>query len=205
MDIHCFANGVENGTSFRETFRRRNWRRVFLSIWFCKILKQLSPSRSVKSCGYIPRRFTSRYISTTIFTFPSGDSCILARDSDPIRLFKTPRSVSVYVLMTDVCGMYFRSYILKNLSLCWNTEQGKGASAPSIFLHFLTFSLPGVKQIVKQIFYRSNWTTLVFQLEFQLINTPFTRKEIKTEHTKITWKPGCWRRINSLLSKKKHV
>ena len=30
------------------------------------ILKQLSPSGSVKSCGDIPRRFVSRYISTTI-------------------------------------------------------------------------------------------------------------------------------------------
>ena len=30
------------------------------------ILKQLSPSGSVKSGGYIPRRFASRYISTTI-------------------------------------------------------------------------------------------------------------------------------------------
>ena len=88
--------------------------------------------------------------------------------------------------MTDVCGMFFRSNILKNLSLCWNTEQGKGASASSIFLHFFYFYFPGVKQIVKQIFYRNNWTTQVFQLEFQLINTPFTRKEIKTEHTKIT-------------------
>ena len=28
--------------------------------------KQLSPSGSVKSGGYIPRRFASRYISTTI-------------------------------------------------------------------------------------------------------------------------------------------
>ena len=30
------------------------------------IQKQLSPSGSVKSGGYIPRRFASRYISTTI-------------------------------------------------------------------------------------------------------------------------------------------
>ena len=30
------------------------------------ILKQLSPSGSVKSGGYIPRPFASRYISTTI-------------------------------------------------------------------------------------------------------------------------------------------
>ena len=33
-------------------------------IW--QILKQLSPSGSVKSGGYIARRFASRYISTTI-------------------------------------------------------------------------------------------------------------------------------------------
>ena len=33
-------------------------------IWY--ILKQLSPSGSVKSGGYISRRFVSRYISTTI-------------------------------------------------------------------------------------------------------------------------------------------
>ena len=33
-------------------------------IWL--ILKQLPPSGSVKSDGYIPRRFASRYISTTI-------------------------------------------------------------------------------------------------------------------------------------------
>ena len=33
-------------------------------IWY--ILKQLSPSGSVKSGGYIPRRFMSQYISTTI-------------------------------------------------------------------------------------------------------------------------------------------
>ena len=30
------------------------------------ILKQLSPSGSVNSGGYIPQRFASRYISTTI-------------------------------------------------------------------------------------------------------------------------------------------
>ena len=30
------------------------------------ILKQLSPSGPVRSSGYIPRRFASRYISTTI-------------------------------------------------------------------------------------------------------------------------------------------
>ena len=41
------------------------------------ILKQLSPSGSVKSGGYIPRRFASRYIYPPLFTFPSGDSCIL--------------------------------------------------------------------------------------------------------------------------------
>ena len=33
-------------------------------IWL--ILKQLSPSGEVDSGGYIPRRFASRYISTTI-------------------------------------------------------------------------------------------------------------------------------------------
>ena len=33
-------------------------------IWL--ILKQLSPSGSVKSGGYIPRRFASLYISTAI-------------------------------------------------------------------------------------------------------------------------------------------
>ena len=33
-------------------------------IWW--ILKQLSPSGSVKSGGYVPRRFASRYIFTTI-------------------------------------------------------------------------------------------------------------------------------------------
>ena len=38
--------------------------------------KKLSPSGSVKSGGYIPRRFASRYISTYIH-LPSGDSCIL--------------------------------------------------------------------------------------------------------------------------------
>ena len=38
---------------------------LFVSI-FSKILKQLSPSGSVKSGGYIPRRFASQYISTTI-------------------------------------------------------------------------------------------------------------------------------------------
>ena len=36
------------------------------------ILKQLSPSGSVKSGGYIPRRFASRYISTTIH-LPFGE------------------------------------------------------------------------------------------------------------------------------------
>ena len=36
------------------------------------ILKQLSPSGSVKSGGYIPRRFASRYISTTI-RLPFGE------------------------------------------------------------------------------------------------------------------------------------
>ena len=41
-------------------------------IW--KILKQLSPSGSVKSGGYIPRRFASQYISTTIhLPFPNLD------------------------------------------------------------------------------------------------------------------------------------
>ena len=35
--------------------------------------KTTIPSGSVKSGGYIPRRFASRYISTT----PSGDSCII--------------------------------------------------------------------------------------------------------------------------------
>ena len=35
------------------------------------ILKQLSPSGTVKSGGYIPRRCASRYISTTIY-FPFG-------------------------------------------------------------------------------------------------------------------------------------
>ena len=39
-------------------------------IW--QILKQLSPSGSVKSGGYIPRRFASRYISTTIH-LPFGE------------------------------------------------------------------------------------------------------------------------------------
>ena len=39
--------------------------------------KQLFPSGSLKSGGYIPRRFTSRYIST-ILTSPSGDSCIIS-------------------------------------------------------------------------------------------------------------------------------
>ena len=43
---------------------------------FGKYLKQLSPSGSVKSGGYIPRRFASRYIFTTI-QFPFGDSCII--------------------------------------------------------------------------------------------------------------------------------
>ena len=33
-------------------------------IW--QMLKQLPPSGSVKGGGYIPRRFTSRYISTSI-------------------------------------------------------------------------------------------------------------------------------------------
>ena len=28
VDIHCFANGEKNGASFRESFRRRNWRSV---------------------------------------------------------------------------------------------------------------------------------------------------------------------------------
>ena len=50
----------------------------FFIIW--SILKQLSPSGSVKSCGYIPRRFASRYISTAIHISPSGDSCILFQD-----------------------------------------------------------------------------------------------------------------------------
>ena len=39
-------------------------------IW--QILKQLSPSGSVKSGGYIPRRFASRCISTTIH-LPFGE------------------------------------------------------------------------------------------------------------------------------------
>ena len=39
-------------------------------IW--KILKQLSPSGSVKSGRYILRRFASRYISTTIH-LPFGE------------------------------------------------------------------------------------------------------------------------------------
>ena len=40
------------------------------------IVKQLSPSGSVKSGGYIPRSFVSQYISTTIH-LPLGDSCIV--------------------------------------------------------------------------------------------------------------------------------
>ena len=36
------------------------------------VLKQLSPSGSVKSAGYIPRRFASRYISTTIHLLFGG-------------------------------------------------------------------------------------------------------------------------------------
>ena len=59
LDIHCFANGEKNGASFRESFRRRNWRSVFYPSDLV-ILKQLSPSGSVKSGGYIPRRFASR-------------------------------------------------------------------------------------------------------------------------------------------------
>ena len=31
---------------------------------------------TVKSGGYIPRRFASRYIYPPIFAFPSGDSCV---------------------------------------------------------------------------------------------------------------------------------
>ena len=40
--------------------------------------RQLSPSGSMKSGGYIPRRFPSR-IYPPLFTSPSGDSCILSR------------------------------------------------------------------------------------------------------------------------------
>ena len=39
--------------------------------------KTTIPSGSVKSGGYIPRRFASRYTSTTIHLPPSGDSCII--------------------------------------------------------------------------------------------------------------------------------
>ena len=32
MDIHCSANGEKNGSSFRESFRRRNENSIFLSV-----------------------------------------------------------------------------------------------------------------------------------------------------------------------------
>ena len=39
--------------------------------------KKLSPSESVNSASYIPRRFASRYLTSPLFTSSSVDSCIL--------------------------------------------------------------------------------------------------------------------------------
>ena len=71
-----FCDRSQDGVSFREIFRTRNLRdkwsgrtnKYFISDWFGKILQQLSPSGSVNS---------ARYTYTPLFTYPSGDSCII--------------------------------------------------------------------------------------------------------------------------------
>ena len=74
MDIHCFANGEKNGESFRESFREEIGAINEAAFFYPSDLvntKTTVPSGSVKSGGYLPRRFASRYISTTIH-FPFG-------------------------------------------------------------------------------------------------------------------------------------
>ena len=65
MDIHCFANREKNGASFRESFRGKI-KAAFFHPSDLVNTKTTIPSGSVKSGGYIPRRFASLYISMTI-------------------------------------------------------------------------------------------------------------------------------------------
>ena len=58
-------NGEKNGALFGETLEEET-EEVFLYPSDLVNTRQLSPSGSVKSGGYIPQRFASRYISTTI-------------------------------------------------------------------------------------------------------------------------------------------
>ena len=59
------------------TFRKGVWGGGDLSPKSLSWVRACIFSGSVKSCGYKPRRFASRYIYPPLFTFPSGDSCIL--------------------------------------------------------------------------------------------------------------------------------
>ena len=82
-----FCERKEKWSVFSRKFQKKKLKKRFFIHLIWLILKQLSPSGSVKSGGYIPRRFASRCISTTIHTSPSGDSCILLLLQDGNLLF----------------------------------------------------------------------------------------------------------------------
>ena len=69
MDIHCFANREKNGACFANVSEEEIVAINEAAFFYPSNLvntKTTILSGSVKSGGYIPRRFASRYISTTI-------------------------------------------------------------------------------------------------------------------------------------------
>ena len=95
---HCQLKRKQTLTEWRLLFTKSSFLIFIQLIWL--IIKQLSPSGSVHSARYIPRRFPSRYFFPPLFTSPSGNSCIIFRMlRSPILIFRA----------WVTCGYYFSS------------------------------------------------------------------------------------------------
>ena len=80
---NCFS--IYTGSDLNNIFRRKP-----LKIDLIDLVENVQAVQSM-------REFAKRIIHSV-----GGEKCSLATDSEPIRLLKTPRSLSVYILKTDV-------------------------------------------------------------------------------------------------------